>query len=325
EKQSRQTLASSEAPGKGAALPVPQATDLPQGSAAENNAEQSTRTADPVRWSWRDSTGGGQVAWTAQGAFEEATKYVLSEQPRQRQALSLYQRVLDANPPRQLELHVKLTMGARMTALYDPDLGEDSLDEEAIRWYERIVQDFNDWRNHHDLMVAKIHLGELGCMGDYGITDVHKATDLCRQVIEIPENDIVFDDAELAHLNLDNIAGAKAPVGRRVDATGRLLKEPTEQMNQEYRQHLLEQRQQAIDNLRRAAVRALANMQHIPGFPPEVKLKRLLSLKQERPDDRLYQETLDAAIKRFVESHRDVTSGYEQVLDEAIDVPEVPD
>ncbi|UCG48446.1 MAG: hypothetical protein JSU94_01470, partial [Phycisphaerales bacterium] len=156
EKQSRQTLASSEAPGKGAALPVPQATDLPQGSAAKNNAEQSIRTVDPVRWSWRDSTGGGQVTWTAQGAFEEATKYVLSEQPRQRQALRLYQKVLDANPPRELELHVKLTMGARMTALYDPDLGEDSLDEEAIRWYERIVEDFNDWRNHHDLMVAKI-------------------------------------------------------------------------------------------------------------------------------------------------------------------------
>lgn len=277
-----------------------------------------------MRWSWLDPNSRAQVTRTAQAAFEEATKYVLGERPRQKEALRLYQRVLDANPPRELELHVRLTMGARMTALFDPDLGENSLDDEAIRWYDQIVQDFNNWSNHHDLMVAKIHRADLYCMGDYGISQVEQATRFCRQVIDIQQDQVVFDDPEFAYLNLDNIAKAVAPVGRRTDKNGQLLKKPTEQMNQQYRRQLLEQRQEVVDRLCRAAILAMADKQHVPGFPAEIKLKRLISLKQDRPADKLYQETLEACIEDFIESHRGIKSDYQRAVDEVIETPGKP-
>jgi tetratricopeptide (TPR) repeat protein len=271
---------------------------------------------DSARLSWQDPTHGQAVTETAAEAFAEATKYVLGDRPRQKEALRLYQRVLDSNPTRQLELNVKLTMGARMTVLYDPDLGEDSMYAEAVPWYEQIVEDFNDWGSHRDLMVAKIHLGDLYCMGSYGIADVQKASELCRELIEVAQEQIVFDDPQHAYLNLDNIAKAKGPLTRIVDVNGQLLKEPTEEMNERYRQELLQRRKQFTDRLRRAAIYALANKQHIPGFPLEVKLNRLLQFKQERPDDQLYQETLTAIIEDFKKEYQShIDAGFNDALE----------
>ena len=275
-------------------------------------------------WSWLDPTDNREVTWTAEQAFKEATEYVLGKKPRQAQALRLYQRVLDANPSRTLELHVRLTMGARMTVLYNPGLGEDSLFDEALRWYKQIVLDFNDWGNHHDLMVAKIHLGDLYCMGDYGMPEVQKATDLCWEIIEVPEQEIVFDEQRQSKFNLDRIAKAEAPIGRRLDSNGHLLTKPTEEMNEKFRQVLLKKRETEFQRIRRSAIRAMTRKQHIPGFPLEVKYKRLLVLKQKRPDDQLYQETLEAMIQKFVERHKDLKSDFNAVLEEGLDGGNIP-
>jgi protocatechuate 3,4-dioxygenase beta subunit len=188
-------------------------------------------------------------------------------------------------------------MGARLTILYNPDLGEQSLDAEALRWCQRIIEDFKDWPNHHDLMVAKIYLGDLYCSRN-GREGLGKATRLYWDVIEVPEDEIVFDDPETANLNLDKIAIAKARVGRQIDAKGRFLTEPTEEMNMDHREVLLSRRRESTRALRLAAIRALGYKQGVPGDRQKTR-ERLLELKQRRPDDKLYQETLDTILRGF--------------------------
>ena len=262
-------------------------------------AAEGSRGNTEGKWSW--TAGGnksdGLTGW--EQALEDATKYVLGNQPRQKEALRLYQRVLDANPPRTLALHVKLIMAARMTILYNPDLGEQSHEEEALRWCQRVLQDYEDWPTHHDAMVAKIYLGDLYCWDRPGREDREKATRLYWEVIEVPEDEIVFDDPEMSNLNMDKIAVAKHPGGgRRIRADGTFITEPTEEMNNDYRKMLLEGRKESVCALRRAAIRALAYKQGVPGDRQKTR-ERLLELKQRRPGDQVYQETLNAILRNF--------------------------
>ena len=141
---------------------------------------------EPTKWSWIDPNNKKEVTWSAEQAFEDATNYVEGDKLRQLEALKMYQRVLDANPPRLLELHIRLTMGSRMMILYNPDLGETDMYEEALKWYEKLVHDFNDLGNHTDMMTAKVHLGNLYCWNNYGIAEAQKASDLYMEVINIP-------------------------------------------------------------------------------------------------------------------------------------------
>jgi hypothetical protein len=211
-------------------------------------------------------------------------------------------------------------MGARLTILYNPDLGEDSVDHEALGWYEQILSDFQDLHNHHDYLVAQIHLGDLYCSLK-GRVGVPQAEALYRGVIEVPEKEIVFDDPRQAEFNLDRIAVAKAPLGRQVDGLGRLIAEPTEEMNLVHREGLLQARAEQIALLRRAAIRALAYKQAEVGFPA-VTLARLRHLKQERPDDGLYQQTLQGCIEDFIQNHPALKNGRDATLDELLNVDE---
>jgi hypothetical protein len=257
------------------------------------------------KWSWINPDDKIKVTWTAEQAFKDAKNYVVGYKPRQLEALKMYQRVLDANPSRLLELHVKLSMGSRMMILYNLGLGETDMHDEALKWYELLVHDFNDLGNHTDMMTAKIHLGDIYCWSNYGINELKKASDLCLQVINVPEKDIIFDNESEVRFNLENINIAQAPGGR--PGTQR-----SETTNQKYRQRLLEQRQKVINENRLVAIQSLIRKQYVPGFPQEVFLERLKLLKQERPDDKLYQETLEAKIQdynKILESSHSVFQG----------------
>jgi tetratricopeptide (TPR) repeat protein len=263
-----------------------------------------------IGWSWIDQDVKKEATWTADEAFHEATKYVEGAKPRQREALKMYQRVLDAKPSRQMELKVRLTMGSRMMILYDPSLGETEMYDEALKWYEQLVHDFNDLGNHTDLMTAKIHLGDLYCWRHYhGISEAKKASALCLEVIKIPEKDIIFDNPLENGLNLEYIKNAKAPGSRRSGTQG-----PSEIANQLNRQHLLERRQEVINRYRRVAIQSLIAKQSISGFPYEAYLERLLLLKKERPDDQLYQKMLDDKIREITKILVGNHSDFEGVL-----------
>ena len=243
-----------------------------------------------AKWSWIDPNDKKEVTWTAEEALKEAIKYVEGAQPRQLEALKMYQRVLDANPTRLMELKVRLSMGSRMMILYNPGLGEKDMYDEAFKWYKLLVYDFNDLGNHTDMMTAKVHLGDLYCWSKYGINELKKASDLCLQVINIPERDIIFDNQTEVRFNFENINIAQAPGGK--PGTQR-----PETLNLMYRKRLLEQRQEVVNRYRLAAIQSFIRKQHLPDMSPEAYLERLKTLKQERPDDKLYQETFEAKIQ----------------------------
>lgn len=235
-----------------------------------------------------------------QTAMNKATAYANSKKPEREYLLQLYRQVLDSNPPSNIQLHVRLEIGARMTILYDPELGEEGLEAGAIPWYESIVKDFADWDNHHDLMVAKIHLGDL-----YRIVEredgVPKAEALYWEIVSVPVQDVVFDDPDFEEYNVAEIERSLAPPGTRFsfDSHGVVQQAPTEEMNLRHREELYRKRSTHVDALRKAAVRALANAR-TDSKAPERTLYQLNDLKAQRPDDELYQETVDGAIQLFL-------------------------
>ncbi len=79
-------------------------------------------------------------------------------------------------------------------------------------------------------------------------------------------------------------------------------------------QRVLDARQREIDRYRRVAIRSLITKQYISGFPPEAYLERLKLLKQERSDDKLYQEILDAKIQEVSKTLAESHSEYDDVL-----------
>ncbi|HIJ65350.1 MAG TPA: hypothetical protein HPP77_05295 [Candidatus Hydrogenedentes bacterium] len=187
-----------------------------------------------------------------------------------------------------------------MTILFDPDLGEEERWAEALPLYEALVEDFADWPTHHDVMVAKIHLGDLYCelQGDEGAS---KAEELYWSAIDVAEENIVFDDPDFTHLNVESIARASAPVGRRLAEDGSLMVAPTEEMNAKHRQGLLALRKGWTEALRRSAVRALAFKKYDPELP-DISIARLTALKKQRIDDALFQNALDSLIEDLATS-----------------------
>lgn len=261
----------------------------------------------------------GQVAYAQNAtacdkALSEATEYALSDRPERQQCLDLYRRVLELSPPRDVELHVRLTMGARMTILYDPELGESSQDEAAIPLYESIIKDFADYSNHHDLMVAKLHLGDLYRIVK-GKDGIPQAETLYREVIDGPLGQMVFDDPKNVMYNLDEIAKAVSPPARYFGPNG-IVPLVTEEMNVAHRNLLMERRNRRIESLRKSAIMQLAQARMDFGSA-EISLQRLNALKAEKPDDQLYQDTIDHAIKLFL-SNNPIWGSAEAQADEVV-------
>jgi len=176
------------------------------------SARPATRPADAANagakehasapWSWQVPADVPPKGQTWRQALDAATQYALGK-PSREQALRLYQRVLDARPPREIELHVRLIMSARLAVLYNPYLGETPLPEEALRWTEDTLKDFADLWTHHDLVVAKIHVANLLNKADKAGRD--RARKLLWAVVTVPDEDIVFDDPDYTELNMDKI------------------------------------------------------------------------------------------------------------------------
>ncbi len=275
----------------------------------EPNVLKNTITKDDylesTKWIWIDPNDKNEVTWTAEQAYQEAKSYVEGNKPEQLQALKMYQRVLDAKPSRLLELHVKLIMGSRMMILFDPGLGESDMYDEAFKWYKKLVYDFNDMGNHTDMMTAKVHLGDLYCWTTHGIAEAQKASVLCMEVINVPEKDIIFDNPQNVALNFDNMS---KKVDDFIDKKFPPLLVPApeadkmrERIRQERLQMAMKSRQGEIDRYRLAAIRSLITKQSGTG-PRDTYIERLRALKQKRPDDKLYQETIDAKIQELIEN-----------------------
>lgn len=283
----------------------------PKSSRSAKGPAQGGSDKPAIKWSWLGNSAKNEEVGSWETALEDANNYVAGKDPTQNEALRRYQRVLDAHPPREVELHVKLTMGARMVILYNPGLWERSRSAEAVRWYETMIEDFKDCSNHHDLMVAKIHLGDLYCLED-ARAGVNRASALYWSVIEVPEGQILFDDPEYLRYNPDQIEKAQAPMSKRTPIED-VPKTIVDQFNARYREELKQERAHYTTRIRRAAVKALAYKQAEPGFPG-VTRQRLLALQGLRPDDKQYQEALSAVIGAL-DRGQPFSAGSKRMLD----------
>ncbi|MBN2590109.1 MAG: hypothetical protein JXA96_09615 [Sedimentisphaerales bacterium] len=232
--------------------------------------------------------------------LDNTLTYISENHLSEQEALKLWREILDSNPPKSKEIIVRLMMSAPITAPYNPYLSTDSFRAGAASLLEQLQQDFEDCQNHEAMMLAKIQLGKLYCSGQFGSEEFEKATTLWWEVLNVPEEEIVFDNPRHEYLNLDAIAKAKGRItirGLPEDEEKRqtLIEEAQHSVDLEYREKLLRDRQSNINSLRRAAIEQLT----YDLVEPEIRRRtrqRLAYLQQQRPDDSFYLETIDNLI-----------------------------
>lgn len=252
----------------------------------------ATRTA----WSWQKDGDPEPPAENWQAAWEDAQAYFYQPQLDRSKLLQLYQRVIDSAPPPEIELRARLQMGAAMVIGFEP-----FMDAEAISWYAETILKLGDLGTHRDLMVAKLHMADLLNRNYDPLKVLPVVNALYAEVINVPEDEIMFDGDSDRMYNLDAIENAVGPSSRQF--TNEQLQNVTirsmvEKANAQYKQQLMEQRKQLVDALRRSAITAYAWKQRVPGLP-NVTILRLEKLKATRPDDTVYQEAIDDVLGRL--------------------------
>lgn len=229
--------------------------------------------------------------------LDNTLAYISENKLSEQDALKVWQEKIDERPEKSAQIIVRLMMYAPRTAPYNPYLSTESFREGAVPWLEKMTQDFKDDQNHEGIMLTKIQLGKLYCSGHYGQEDFEKATKLWWEVLNVPEEEIVFDNPRHEYLNLDAIAIAKGRVTIRglpedEEKKQTLIEESQHSADLDYREKLLQDRQNQIKSLRRAAIEQLT----YDLVEPEVRRRthqRLVYLQQQRTDDSFYQETID--------------------------------
>ncbi|MBN1975147.1 MAG: hypothetical protein JW787_16005 [Sedimentisphaerales bacterium] len=200
-------------------------------------------------------------------------------------------------------LYARLMMSAPLSGPYNPYLSTESFRAEAVPLLEQMEKDFEKSQSHEVMMLAKIQLGKLYCLGHFGTEEFEKAASLWWEVVNVPEEKIVFDLPGHLHLNLDVIAKARANVkiaGLPDDEAQRqaMIERIHQTVDLKHRERLLEERQSVIESLRIAAIRQLT----YDLVEPERRMRtrdRLMFLKQQRLDDSFYQKTIDDILQDF--------------------------
>lgn len=247
----------------------------------------------PESWSWNLLGPSGEVleADTWEEAFAAIDHFASSEEATQLEVLRKYQSLLDRGDlPREVEANVRLRMGAHLIAQYNAAKGEESRDEEAIRWYRDLLTRFNGWENHSSVMRARIHLGNLYDRNNTGGPAASKS--LYQRVLDVPAEEIVFDHPEKQRFNVNHIEAAKAPrAGRAAAFLSPEQSEFWDQRDQEHQRDLWGQRMYEIDWIRQGAAKSLAYLYIEPGLG-FVTRERLQGLKDSRPDDPVFQQAV---------------------------------
>jgi hypothetical protein len=240
-------------------------------------------------WSWSDDTKAD--SWEA--AWAKAEEYRRQDKLNRKDFLAVYQRVLNSSPPPEAELIARLEMGQALVVSFTP-----FQDEEGLAWFAQTLEKFKDkqWQGQRTLMVAKLNLADL----IYRNRDVRtgfasKMRSLYEEVLDVPEDEIVFNTESTKRLNLDEIRKARIP---GMEEANPLMEQSMAQANANYRAGLMRERKAEIDALRLSAARGLANKQEVP-LSPSVSRSNLVGLKNSRPDDAVYQLALDEAIQRI--------------------------
>jgi hypothetical protein len=239
-------------------------------------------------WTWQ-SPKDAPPDW--QTAFASAEEYRRQEKLERPEFLAHYQAILDAHPPADIELLCRLEIGQALVSAFEP-----FDDQQGLAWFAQTLEKFKDkqWQGQRTLMVVKINCADLIYRNrDLRPALTSKMTALYEEVLDVPEDDIVFNTEFEKRLNLDQINNAQAPGMRQARPPAAQL-----QANQNHRARLLQERKEAIDSLRLAAARALVNKQAVPRSLPLTRAN-LVTLKNKRPDDPVYQSAVDEALQKI--------------------------
>jgi hypothetical protein len=243
-----------------------------------------TRTS----WSWQPPKD-PPPDW--QTAFASAEEYRRQEKLERPEFLAHYQAILDAHPPAEIELLCRLEIGQALVIGFEP-----FDDQQGLAWFAQTLEKFKDkqWQAQRTLMVVKLNCADLIYRNrDLRPALTSKMTALYEEVLDVPEDDIVFNTEFEKRLNLDQINNAQALGMRQARPPAAQL-----QANQNHRTRLLQERKEAIDSLRLAAARALVNKQAVPRSL-DLTRANLVALKNKRPDDPVYQSAVDEALQKI--------------------------
>jgi tetratricopeptide (TPR) repeat protein len=258
-----------------------------EGNTSRIETLQTTRTAAD------DEVLADEERW--QALYDSANEYCSSSRCVRAECVRRLEAILAESPPRDIALKCQLRIAAMYSSLFDPDKGESEDYPKAMKILEQVVKDHPDLANWFSIMHAKINLGDLYCL-EYELSiGKAKAEPLYWQVIDVPEEEILLEDARL---NLKEISST-VPVRPK-------WLEPWENIPEDYierhRNRLMKRRKTKIEFLRSATVRALAYKQFVVGNP-QLTLAALHRLKKMRPDDATFQKTLDHVVSDFRRSH----------------------
>lgn len=250
--------------------------------------------SDSKRWFWQtsDQAPANPQGW--QEALSQAHAYRNSLNPLDRlQFLQHYQVVLDQDPPPDVRARVMLEMGAAMSIYFSP-----RMESEAIVWYADILSKHPGQTNNRSVLTAKIHLAEMLSKSPDADSYYQLVNRLFKEVINSTESDFVFDDPSFQRLNIDSIQQAEHPSLARADRA--LLNESlVQQMNKQYRDSLLKERNGRIETFRRSTMNAWIHSQMMPGMP-EINRIRLAGLRSEVAGD----EDLVSLVDEFAHKHQ---------------------
>ncbi|MCY2932204.1 MAG: hypothetical protein NTV86_22450 [Planctomycetota bacterium] len=168
-----------------------------------SSTRPGTAEARPGRWSWQVDPLPAAADWKQ--AWEEAVKYGRAEKLERPRLLRNYQRVLEANPPPEIEIQARVAIAVALRTGFEP-----AMDQEAIAWLVETVLRFKDSPGHFDVMAARVYLGEvLGA--NYGHTHEAIRKALYQSVLDVPEDQVVFDRESMQRLNVPRIVTGAWP------------------------------------------------------------------------------------------------------------------
>ncbi len=265
--------------------------------------EPATRaTATRAAYPWVDATQPAPKAGWLE-LYQAATKRISSrpDTPEgQLPTLRDLQWVLDAHPPRGVELDVRNVMSLAMSGSF-----LHHMDAEAIAWLTETVERFKDVPTADGELWAKVRLAELlSVVHDGGDREEYRPrfTRLLVEVLDTPVDKALVETPDGQFLSAEQIREAGLPVKQlaRGGAAGE-----EDQALKFYREDLERRRVDGFQQAHDAAARVLARAQWVKDRL-DLTRDNLLKLQGQRKDDAVYQKAvadyradIESAIRRF--------------------------
>ena len=206
--------------------------------------------------------------------------------------LQLYQRVLDFQPPREVQAQIRLDMGHALYGGFS-----ESLPEVAIPWYAQTINDFPELRADRSMIVTRLCLASM-LARQYPEQFGAEVDLLYREALAVPPKQIVLNGPD-QRLNMNAIGPAVTP--SLADMPPEVGTAMADRLNAEHRQSLPKQRQEIITQLRRDAAESWLRAGLKPQ-DPAANRQRIQAIRSEYPYDPAVQKAADDVLQGLGDS-----------------------